>query len=103
MASWSIITYYCVFSMLVLAYLLGSLPSAVWIGKRYYGVDIREHGSKNAGTTNVLRVLGARAAAPVFAIDFLKGFVAVSIFLQLMNTFMLKRLQHLLDVKLSVK
>ena len=63
-----------------MAYLLGSIPSAVWIGTKYYGVDVREHGSKNAGTTNVLRVLGLRAALPVFAIDFLKGFVAVSIF-----------------------
>ena len=79
MASWSVITYYCVFSMLVLAYLLGSIPSAVWIGKKYYGIDIREHGSKNAGTTNMLRVLGKRAAIPVFVLDFFKGFAAVSL------------------------
>ena len=79
MDSWSVITYYCVFSMLVLAYLLGSIPSAVWIGKKYYGVDIREHGSKNAGTTNMLRVLGKRAAIPVFVLDFFKGFAAVSL------------------------
>ena len=79
MASWSVITYYCVLSMLVLAYLLGSIPSAVWIGKKYYGVDIREHGSKNAGTTNMLRVLGKRAAIPVFVLDFFKGFAAVSL------------------------
>ncbi|MBR3774497.1 MAG: glycerol-3-phosphate 1-O-acyltransferase PlsY [Alistipes sp.] len=79
MTSWSIITYYCVFSMLVLADLLGSIPSAVWIGKKYYGVDIREHGSKNAGTTNMLRVLGRRAAIPVFVLDFFKGFAAVSL------------------------
>jgi glycerol-3-phosphate acyltransferase PlsY len=65
--------------MMIIAYLLGSIPSAVWIGKRYYGVDIREHGSKNAGATNMLRVLGRRAALPVFAIDFIKGFVAVTI------------------------
>lgn len=65
--------------MLVLAYLLGSIPSAVWIGKKYYGVDIREHGSKNAGTTNMLRVLGRRAAIPVFVLDFFKGFAAVSL------------------------
>lgn len=80
MAEWSFITYYCVFSMLILAYLFGSIPSAVWIGKRYYGIDIREHGSKNAGTTNMLRVLGRRAAFPVFVLDFFKGFVAVSLF-----------------------
>ena len=39
--------------MIIIAYLLGSIPSAVWIGKKYYGIDIREHGSKNAGTTNM--------------------------------------------------
>ena len=75
-----VITYYCIVTLFIIAYLLGSIPSAVWIGKRYYGVDVREHGSKNAGTTNVLRVLGTRAAIPIFAIDFLKGFIAVSIF-----------------------
>ena len=65
-----------VFFILV-AYVLGSIPSAVWIGKRFYGIDVREHGSRNAGATNTLRVLGARAALPVFAIDILKGFAAV--------------------------
>lgn len=64
--------------MFVIAYLLGSIPSAVWIGQRYFGIDIREYGSKNAGTTNVLRVLGWRASLPVFAMDFIKGFVAVT-------------------------
>ncbi len=74
-----ILTYYTITTLLVIAYLLGSIPSAVWIGKRYYGIDIREHGSKNAGTTNMLRVLGRRAAIPVFALDILKGFVAVTV------------------------
>ncbi|MFR9523561.1 MAG: glycerol-3-phosphate 1-O-acyltransferase PlsY [Rikenellaceae bacterium] len=64
---------------LVVAYLCGSIPNAVWIGKRFWGVDVREHGSKNAGTTNVLRVLGRKAALPVFILDILKGFVAVSV------------------------
>ena len=72
-------TYYCVIALLITAYVLGSISSAVWIGKRYYGIDIREHGSKNAGATNMLRVLGRRAAIPVFIIDFLKGFVAVNL------------------------
>lgn len=63
--------------LLAMAYLLGSIPSAVWIGRRYYGVDVREHGSKNAGATNTLRVLGRRAALPVFALDVAKGFAAV--------------------------
>lgn len=70
----------------IVAYLLGSIPSAVWISKKYYGIDIREYGSKNAGATNVLRVLGKRAALPVFAIDLSKGFVAVQ--LAHLSTFM---------------
>ena len=57
-----ILTYYTATTMIIIAYLLGSIPSAVWIGKKYYGIDIREYGSKNAGTTNMLRVLGKRAA-----------------------------------------
>ena len=45
-----ILTIYTATTMIIIAYLLGSIPSAVWIGKKYYGIDIREHGSKNAGT-----------------------------------------------------
>jgi len=72
--------------LVIVAYLLGSIPSAVWISKKYYGIDIREYGSKNAGATNVLRVLGKRAALPVFALDMAKGFVAVQ--LAHLSTFM---------------
>ena len=79
MEAWGPLTYYCAFTLVIIAYLLGSIPSAVWIGKKYYGIDIREHGSKNAGTTNMLRVLGKRAAIPVFIIDFFKGFCAVQL------------------------
>lgn len=63
--------------LIIGAYLLGSIPSAVWIGKWFYGVDVREHGSRNAGATNTLRVLGRKAALPVFVIDAGKGFAAV--------------------------
>lgn len=77
MQDWGVLTFYCAITILIIGYLLGSIPSAVWIGKKYYGIDIREHGSRNAGTTNMLRVLGKRAAIPVFIIDFFKGFVAV--------------------------
>lgn len=66
--------------LVIIAYLLGSIPSSVWIGKKYYGVDVREHGSKNAGATNTLRVLGRKAAIPVFAIDFSKGLAAVMLY-----------------------
>lgn len=59
-----------------IAYLLGSIPSAVWIGKRFYQIDVREHGSKNAGATNTFRILGKKAGIVVLILDVLKGFVA---------------------------
>lgn len=61
----------------LLAYLLGSIPTAVWIGKSIYGTDVREHGSKNAGATNTFRVLGKKAGVIVLLIDVLKGVIAV--------------------------
>ena len=60
----------------VLSYLLGSIPSAVWIGKRFHNIDVREHGSGNAGTTNVIRVLGWKTGIPVLLIDIAKGWLA---------------------------
>lgn len=65
--------------LIVGAYLLGSISNAVWIGKHFYHTDVREHGSCNAGATNTLRVLGPKAGITVFALDFLKGFAAVSL------------------------
>ena len=62
---------------LAVAYLLGSIPSAVWIGKSFYGIDVREKGSKNAGTTNTIRVLGLLPGLFVLAIDVFKGWLAV--------------------------
>lgn len=61
----------------VVAYLLGSIPTAVWYGKIFHGVDIRQHGSGNAGATNSLRTFGRTAGIIVLIIDFLKGFLAV--------------------------
>jgi len=65
--------------LIVLAYLLGSVPTAVWVSKRLFGIDIREHGSGNAGATNTFRILGARAGTAVMIIDMLKGFIAVKL------------------------
>ena len=62
---------------LLAAYFLGSIPSAVWIGKSFYGVDVREKGSKNAGTTNTIRVLGLLPGLLVLGIDVFKGWLAV--------------------------
>jgi glycerol-3-phosphate acyltransferase PlsY len=60
----------------ILAYLIGSLPSAVWIGKWVHNIDVREHGSGNAGATNVIRVLGWKTGIPVLLIDVAKGALA---------------------------
>jgi acyl phosphate:glycerol-3-phosphate acyltransferase len=58
------------------AYLLGSIPTAVWYGEAYFGVDVRKQGSGNAGATNTFRVLGKRAGTIVLLIDVLKGWTA---------------------------
>jgi glycerol-3-phosphate acyltransferase PlsY len=67
------------FTFGLIAYLLGSIPTAVWIGKAYYGMDVREHGSKNAGATNTFRVLGKKPGVIVLLIDILKGALASSL------------------------
>lgn len=61
----------------IFAYLLGSIPTAIWLGKAKYGIDVREHGSNNAGATNTFRVLGKKPGVVVLFIDILKGFIAV--------------------------
>lgn len=62
--------------VIILAYLLGSIPSSVWYGIGYLGIDVRKYGSKNAGATNTFRVLGKRAGTVVMLIDVLKGWTA---------------------------
>lgn len=62
--------------MILIAYLLGSIPTGLWIGKFFYHTNLREHGSGNTGTTNTFRVLGAKAGTITFIIDMLKGTLA---------------------------
>ena len=64
---------------LIGAYLLGSIPTSVWYGIGYFGVDVRKMGSGNAGATNTFRVLGKRAGTVVMLIDVLKGWTATSL------------------------
>jgi len=71
-----IISYFAAF---LLAYMLGSIPAAVWIGRKIHGVDVREYGSHNAGTTNVIRVLGWKNGIPVMIVDVAKGWLAASL------------------------
>ncbi|MGB0870258.1 MAG: glycerol-3-phosphate 1-O-acyltransferase PlsY [Flavobacteriales bacterium] len=63
----------------ILAYLIGSIPTAVWIGKYFFDTDVREFGSGNAGATNTFRVLGKKAGIPVLLIDILKAFTVVNL------------------------
>jgi len=63
----------------VLAYLIGSIPNAVWIGKVFYGKDVRNEGSKNAGATNVIRVLGLKPGIAVLVLDLLKGVLPLAL------------------------
>lgn len=76
---------------LVIAYLLGGIPVAYLAGRLVKGIDLRKHGSGNLGTTNVYRVLGAKAAIPVFVFDIAKGAAAVAL---------LPRLTHSPDASL---
>jgi glycerol-3-phosphate acyltransferase PlsY len=62
----------------LLAYLTGAFPSAVWVGKTFYNTDVREYGSGNAGATNTFRVLGKGAGIPVLLMDIFKGWLSVS-------------------------
>jgi glycerol-3-phosphate acyltransferase PlsY len=70
---------FIVWILLVAAYLIGSIPTALIVGKVVYGIDIREHGSKNPGATNTLRVLGKKSAIFVLIVDVLKGVAATSL------------------------
>ncbi|MBT2582197.1 glycerol-3-phosphate 1-O-acyltransferase PlsY [Planococcus sp. ISL-109] len=65
-----------IFLPLIIAYLLGSIPSALWIGKLFYNTDVRTKGSGNLGATNTFRVLGPKAGLIVTVLDILKGTAA---------------------------
>ncbi len=69
--------------LIVLAYLIGSVPSSVWVGKRFFNIDIRDYGSGNAGATNTFRVLGPKWGSIVMLADILKGTLAVKLALLL--------------------
>jgi glycerol-3-phosphate acyltransferase PlsY len=65
--------------LIILAYLIGSVPTAVWVSKYFFDIDIRDYGSGNAGATNTYRVLGAKWGTIVMIIDMLKAIVAVKL------------------------
>jgi glycerol-3-phosphate acyltransferase PlsY len=69
--------------LIVIAYLIGSIPTAVWVSKAFFGIDIREYGSGNAGATNTFRVLGSKWGTFVMIVDMLKGVLATSLYILL--------------------
>jgi len=91
-------TYFILFGLI--AYHLGSTPTAVWVGKAWYNIDVREHGSNNAGATNTFRVLGKKPGIIVLAADIVKGFIAVSL-VKWFNYFM--ALDHAFDEVVQVQ
>jgi glycerol-3-phosphate acyltransferase PlsY len=67
------------FLLIILAYLIGSVPTSVWVSKLFFDIDIRDYGSGNAGATNTYRVLGSKWGTFVMVTDMLKGIVAVKL------------------------
>ena len=66
-------------SVVVLSYLIGSIPSSLWTGRVFYDIDIRDHGSGNAGATNTFRILGWKAGTAVLLFDFGKGLFCTTV------------------------
>jgi len=66
-------------TLIILAYLIGSIPTALWVSQSFFNIDIRDYGSGNSGATNTFRVLGSKWGAMVMIIDMIKGFAAVKL------------------------
>ena len=65
--------------LIILAYLIGSIPTAVWVSKYFFDIDIRDYGSGNSGATNTYRVLGAKWGSIVMIMDMIKAIIAVKL------------------------
>ncbi len=86
------------FLPIIAGYLLGSIPTAVWVGQWFYGIDVRTRGSGNAGATNTIRVLGVKAGIPVIIVDVLKGYLAVAFCNTLASAGGLNDVPHSLEI-----
>jgi glycerol-3-phosphate acyltransferase PlsY len=69
--------------LIVLAYLIGSIPTSVWVSRYFFDIDIRDYGSGNAGATNTYRILGSKWGTFVMVVDMVKGIVATSLYILL--------------------
>lgn len=74
---------FSLFTVIIICYLIGAIPSSLWYGKLVHQIDIREHGSGNAGATNTFRILGWKAGVLVLLFDFGKGLVCTLVISQL--------------------
>ena len=72
--------------LMIVTYILGSIPNALWIGKVFKGIDVREHGSKNTGSTNAARVLGAKLGILTLILDISKGAIPTLIATMLLDS-----------------
>lgn len=72
--------------LMIVVYILGSIPNALWIGKVFKGIDVREHGSKNTGSTNAARVLGAKLGILTLILDISKGAIPTLIATMLLDS-----------------
>ena len=86
---------------ILLSYLTGAFPSAVWVGKIFYKIDVREFGSGNAGATNTFRVLGKKAGIPVLIMDVFKGWICVYYFSFLTNIPESASVEAVFEIKLA--
>ena len=68
------------FLLIIIAYLIGSIPTALIISRKFFGIDIREYGSGNMGATNAFRILGSKFGTIIMVLDVLKGMLAVALF-----------------------
>jgi acyl phosphate:glycerol-3-phosphate acyltransferase len=69
--------YFQIIALIGIAYLIGGIPTSIWVGRFFFNIDIREYGSGNAGATNFMRVLGVRVGLAVLIFDIFKGWAAV--------------------------
>lgn len=89
-------------ALFVTAYVIGSIPWAVWLSKSLYGIDVRSEGSKNAGATNTFRVLGRKAGVAVLLLDVAKGVAVAALAYAVRNDFVDLEHFRLLQVSLSL-
>src|SRR4028118_1797280 len=67
------------FLLIMVAYVIGSIPTSVWVSRHFFGIDIRDYGSGNAGATNTYRILGSKWGTFVLVMDMLKAVIAVKL------------------------